>query len=53
MFKDYTANSSVGNLITNVMANAIIRRADLEFDFLIINGGGFRTTWYPGVLRYG
>jgi len=50
--KNYSANAAVGNLITNVLANSINRQKDLNFDFLILNSGGFRTTWYPGVIRY-
>jgi 2',3'-cyclic-nucleotide 2'-phosphodiesterase (5'-nucleotidase family) len=23
-----------------------------SLDFVVLNGGGFRTTWYPGVIRY-
>lgn len=52
MMKDYLSNSAIGNLITNVMAKSIQSRGDLKFDFLILNGGGFRSTWYPGVIRY-
>ncbi len=52
LIKDYLPNSSIGNLITNCMANSIKRKGDLTFDFLILNGGGFRSTWYPGVIRY-
>jgi 2',3'-cyclic-nucleotide 2'-phosphodiesterase (5'-nucleotidase family) len=50
--KDYLSDSALGNLVTNVMANSIKRQNNLNFDFLIMNGGGFRTTWYPGVIRY-
>jgi len=34
------------------MANSIKKQNNLNFDFLILNSGGFRTTWYPGVIRY-
>lgn len=50
--KNYSANAPIGNLITNLVANAINRKHDLDFDFVILNMGGFRTTWYPGVIRY-
>ena len=50
--KDLLPDSALGNLITNVMANSIKRQNNLNLDFLITNGGGFRTTWYPGVIRY-
>jgi 2',3'-cyclic-nucleotide 2'-phosphodiesterase (5'-nucleotidase family) len=50
--KNYSANAPIGNLITNVVANSIKRQNNLDFDFLILNSGGFRTTWYPGVIRY-
>jgi 2',3'-cyclic-nucleotide 2'-phosphodiesterase (5'-nucleotidase family) len=52
LYRDYKPNSGIGNLLTNIMAESIIRREDLKFDFLVLNSGGFRTTWYPGVIRY-
>ena len=35
------------------MANSIKRQSQTNIDFVILNGGGFRTSWYPGVLKYG
>ena len=52
LVKDYAANSSLGNLITNVMAKGINEESSVKFDFVLLNGGGFRTAWYPGVIRY-
>jgi hypothetical protein len=34
------------------MANGMISDSSIKFDFVILNGGGFRTTWYPGIIRY-
>lgn len=50
--KDYLADSALGNLVTNIMGNAIKRRYQDNIDFVVINAGGLRTTWYPGVIRY-
>lgn len=27
-------------------------RKQYSFDFIVINAGSFRSTWYPGILRY-
>jgi 2',3'-cyclic-nucleotide 2'-phosphodiesterase (5'-nucleotidase family) len=35
------------------MANSMQEHTNINFDFLILNGGGFRSTWYPGVIKYG
>jgi 2',3'-cyclic-nucleotide 2'-phosphodiesterase (5'-nucleotidase family) len=53
LIKDYALNSSLGNLITNIVANGMKKDLSIKFDFVVVNGGGFRTTWYPGVIRYG
>ncbi len=34
------------------MANSMKRIYKDDFDFVIINPGGLRTTWYPGIVRY-
>lgn len=47
MTKIYTKENDLGNLITNLM-NAAVPGCDV----VIINAGGFRTTWVPGVIQY-
>lgn len=49
--KVYAAQNPLGNLITNLMAN-YLREECINFDFIIYNSGGFRSAWYPGVIRY-
>lgn len=52
LVKDYMPNSALGGLITNVLSKSIVRQGGLQFDFVILNGGMFRSEWYPGVIRY-
>lgn len=47
MSRNYTAENELGNLITNLMHAAVP-----ECDVVILNAGGFRTTWVPGVIQY-
>lgn len=37
----------LGNLITDLMDLAYP-----DHDFILMNSGGFRTTWFPGVLQF-
>lgn len=47
MTRVYNYENDLGNLITNLMYAAVP-----GVDIVIINAGGFRTTWIPGVLQY-
>jgi 2',3'-cyclic-nucleotide 2'-phosphodiesterase (5'-nucleotidase family) len=47
MTRNYTSENDLGNLITNLMKAAVP-----EGDIVILNAGGFRTTWVPGVIQY-
>ena len=37
--------------MTDLFASSLINMGE-SFHFLVINQGGFRSTWYPGVIRY-
>ena len=37
----------MGNLITTLVHEAVE-----DADFVILNPGGFRTRWFPGVIQY-
>jgi 2',3'-cyclic-nucleotide 2'-phosphodiesterase (5'-nucleotidase family) len=47
MTKIYDYENDLGNLITNLMNSAVPGN-----DFVIINAGGFRSTWTPGILQF-
>jgi 2',3'-cyclic-nucleotide 2'-phosphodiesterase (5'-nucleotidase family) len=47
MTKIYNYENDLGNLMTNLM-NAAVPGCDV----VILNAGGFRSTWVPGVLQY-
>lgn len=47
MTKIYTYENDLGNLATNLM-HMVVPQADI----VILNAGGFRTTWVPGVIQY-
>lgn len=41
------AESALGNLFTSLIHEAVP-----DSDFVILNPGGFRTEWLPGVIEY-
>ncbi len=47
MTKIYDYENDLGNLITNLMYAAVP-----GIDIVIVNAGGFRTTWIPGAIQY-
>ena len=47
MTRIYNYENDLGNLITNLMYAAVP-----GMDIVIINAGGFRSTWIPGAIQY-
>ena len=47
MQRNFTDENDLGNLITNLMNAALPGN-----DAVILNTGGFRSIWFPGVLQY-
>ena len=45
--RKFDCESKLGNLITN-----LIDMAFPDNDFVLLNEGGFRTVWFPGILQY-
>jgi 2',3'-cyclic-nucleotide 2'-phosphodiesterase (5'-nucleotidase family) len=45
--KEDKKESELANLFTNLLHQAVP-----EADFAILNPGGFRTEWVPGVIQY-
>jgi 2',3'-cyclic-nucleotide 2'-phosphodiesterase (5'-nucleotidase family) len=43
----YQRENELGNIMTTIMHNALPKS-----DFVILNPGGFRTTWVPGLIQY-
>lgn len=43
----FQKENDLANIITTVVHNAIP-----SSDFVILNSGGFRTTWVPGIIQY-
>jgi 2',3'-cyclic-nucleotide 2'-phosphodiesterase (5'-nucleotidase family) len=46
MSRQFIPEYELGNLVTTLMNSAYPGN-----DFVIINSGGFRTTWVPGIIQ--
>ena len=44
---DKTQENELGNLITNLIQTIVP-----DADFVLINAGGLRTTWFPGIIQF-
>ena len=47
LYPETESENELGNLITTLMMDAVPTA-----DFVIINAGGLRTQWYPGIIQY-
>ena len=45
LVKDRAQDSYLGNLMTNIMSKAVKKGYKKDLDFMILNGGGFRSAY--------
>ena len=45
--RTFEGESRLGNLVTDLLSAACPAH-----DFVLLNEGGFRSVWYPGVLQF-